>query len=154
MGNDLVLFIFCYSPKISSFLDRIFVEMMSYQSTTAFWLLLAYQINKEFILIEFSWKWWEYFRIFWVDASSQRLSSIPLASCSMPLQNIKGSNASLAIRLFFYFSPNTCAIPQSFFFIFIFYDLVLIRHHDIKYKNSGNIKNMILCLNIYYIPKE
>jgi len=74
LGNALVWFIFCYSSKISSFLDRIFVEMMSYQSTTASWLLLAYQINKEFILIEFSWKWWEYFRIFWVDASSQRPS--------------------------------------------------------------------------------
>jgi len=95
-------------------------KMMSYQSTTPFWLLLACQINKEFLLIEFSWKWWEYFRIFWVDASSQRLSSIPLASCSMPLQNIKGSTASLAIRLFFYFSPNTGAIPQSILFIYLF----------------------------------
>jgi hypothetical protein len=108
-------------------------KMMSYQSTTPFWLLLACQINKEFLLIEFSWKWWEYFRIFWVDASSQRLSSIPLASCSMPLQNIKGSTASLAIRLFFYFSPNTGAIPQSILFIYLlWFSVMLIRHHDIK----------------------
>jgi len=40
--------------------------------------------------------------LYHVDASSQQLSYIPLASNSMPLQNIKGSSASLVIINFIF----------------------------------------------------